>query len=71
MEKEAESLGKKGEEPKKPAANDQVWTTVFQIDPESFLEVQRILDNLRAPKPKPIDPKIIEEEVERLWGPED
>jgi hypothetical protein len=64
----------KGSEPKKKVivSGDpgEVWTTVFEIDPDEALAVQRILNTLRAPEPKAIDPKIIEEEAEELWRPD-
>ncbi len=47
---------------------DSVWTTVFEINPDAFLEVQRILDMLRHKNTATIDPKVAEEESKDLFG---
>lgn len=47
-----------------------IWTTVFEINPDAFLEVQRILDTLRYKSKVKIDPKAAEEEAKELFGDE-
>lgn len=58
---------KSSAEPQKPG---RVWTTVFEINPDEAITVQRILDTLRAKLHPHIDQKIIDEEAEELWGPD-
>ncbi len=54
----------KEEEPK----GGFVWTTVFEISPDAFLEVQRILDMLRSEKKTPTDPEIAKDEADDLYS---
>ena len=53
----------------KPQEPSAVWTTVFEINPDEALTVQRIVDTLRNNNHPTIDPKIIEDEAEEFWGP--